>query len=133
MDNSPDLPDSESELYELATGPDVDPYRREAAITKLAEFESEESTSRLEQLTNDGVSAIERKLAENRLSSTDPESPSNHSVSPSPVDEVSEESSNLEQKLQQDNETLRDTLRSTNELESEPDSDSDSAEGQNST
>lgn len=121
MDNSPDLPDSESELYELATGPDVDPYRREAAITKLAEFESEESTSRLEQLTDNGVSAIERQLAENHLSSTHPESSS-------PVDEVSEESSSLEEKLQQDNETLRDTLRSTNELGSE--SDSESAESQ---
>jgi len=65
MDNAPELPESEDALYELAARSDADPYRREAAIKKLGELESDESSTQLEHLTEDGVSAIERQLAEN--------------------------------------------------------------------
>ena len=124
MDDSTELPESEPELYELATQPDVDPSRREAAITKLAEFESEESSSLLEKLTDEGVLAIERQLAETHLSSGRPES--SHDAS-SPTEGMGEGSSSLEEKLQQNNETLRDTLRSSEEsVETETESTDDS-------
>ena len=128
MDDSTELPESEPELYELASRSDVDSSRREAAITKLAEFESEESTCRLEKLTDEGVSAIERQLAESHLSSG--RSESSHDGS-SLTEGIDEGSSSLEEKLQQNNETLRETLRSSEgsvetETETETESPDDS-------
>jgi len=118
MDNAPELPESEDALYELATRSDADPYRREAAIKKLGELESDESSTQLEHLTEDGISAIERQLAETQLSALHSESAHDSS---SAVD-ADEESSSLEERLKQDNERLRDTLQSTDESAEDTDS-----------
>lgn len=111
MDNSSDLPEGEQALYELATRSNVDPYRREAAIKKLGMLESEESNRQLEKVIEEGISAIERQLAETHLSAVH----SDPSTDSSSLGEVDKGSSSLEEKLQQDNETLRETLRSSEE------------------
>jgi len=109
MGEASDLPESESALYDLATCTDEDPYTRESAIKKLGKLDTEESTRQLVALTEEGVSAIERQLAQ-KYHDTDTEGQSSASTSKKQADT---EPTELEAKLQRDNEQFRETLGSS--------------------
>lgn len=109
MDEASDLPESESALYELATRADEDPYTRESAIKKLGKLDTKESTSQLAALTEEGVSAIERQLAQ-EYHDTDTEEQSSESTS---GEQAETESTELEAKLQRENKQLREALESS--------------------
>lgn len=109
MGEASDLPESESALYELATRVDEDPYTRESAIKKLGKLDTEESTRQLVALTENGLSAVERQLAQ-KYHDRDTEEHSSESTSSEQADT---ESTELEAKLQRENEQLREALESS--------------------
>jgi len=117
MGESSDLPESESTLYRLATRSDEDPYAREAAIKKLGSLDTEASECRLVELTEQGVSAVERQLAQKYADVHESEQPSD-SISNKQTDT---EPTELESKLQQENEQFREALSSSGDNRQETD------------
>jgi len=109
MSEGNDLPESESALYELATRVDEDPYTRESAIKKLGKLDTKESTRQLAALSEEGISAIERQLAQ-EYHDTNTEEQSSESTS---SEQAETESTELETKLQRENEQLRKALESS--------------------
>lgn len=113
MGEASDLPESESALYELATRSDEDAYVRESAIKKLGKLNTKESTRQLAALTEEGVSAIERQLAQ-KYSDTDTDTEGSEQSSESTSGKQAErELTELEAQLQRENEQLREALGSS--------------------
>jgi len=109
MGEASDLPESESALYDLATCADEDPYTRESAIKKLGKLDTEASTRQLVALTEEGVSAIERQLAQ-KYDDTDT---GGQSSEPTSKKQADREPTELEAKLQRENEQFREALGSS--------------------
>lgn len=109
MSEATDLPESESALYELATRSDEDVYVRESAIKKLGKLDTQESTRQLAALSEEGISAIERQLAQ-EYHDTDTEEQSSELTS---GEQAETESTELEAKLQRENKQLREALESS--------------------
>jgi len=115
MGEASDLPESESALYELATRSDEDAYVRESAIKKLGKLDTKESTRQLAALSEEGVSAIERQLAQ-KYSDTDTHTDtegSEQSSESTSGKQAERELTELEAQLQRENEQLREALGSS--------------------
>lgn len=117
MGEPSNLPENESALYELATRSDEDQCTREAGIKKLGDLNTEASERRLGELTEQGVSPVERQLAQKYADVDESEHPSD-SLSSKQADA---EPTELESKLQQENKQFREALRSSGDNRRETD------------
>lgn len=106
-----DLPESESALYELATRSDEDLYTRKSAIKRLGSLDTETSERQLAALTEEGVSAIERQLAEKHVNVDGLE----QSLELNSNEQADTELTELETKLQQESEQPREMLGSSDD------------------
>ena len=117
MGEPSNLPESESALYELATRSDEDQCPREAVIKKLGSLNTEASERRLGELTEQGVSPVERQLAQKYTGISESEHTSD-SISNKQADT---EPTELESKLQQENKQFREALSPSGDNRQETD------------